>query len=48
MLVALTGPSQSLDLDLLPAIGIHGPRRIHVILVNESQALSPNRRARVY
>lgn len=30
----LTGPSQSFDLELNSALGIHGPRRIHVVLVN--------------
>lgn len=32
----LTGPSQSLDLELIRAAGIHGPRLVHVVLVGEN------------
>ncbi len=32
----LAGPSQSLDLELIRAAGIHGPRLVHVVLVGES------------
>ncbi|MEZ4768496.1 MAG: LUD domain-containing protein [Caldilineales bacterium] len=31
----LSGPSQSLDLELIRAAGIHGPRYVHVVLVGE-------------
>lgn len=33
ILTFLTGPSQSLDLELIRAVGIHGPRQVHVVLV---------------
>ena len=36
MLTFMTGPSQSLDLELIRAAGIHGPRLVHVVLVGES------------
>ena len=29
----LTGPSQSLDLELISAAGIHGPRQVHVVII---------------
>lgn len=31
--IFLTGPSRSLDIELLPATGVHGPKRLHVIIV---------------
>lgn len=34
MLTFLTGPSQSLDLELIRAAGIHGPRLVHVVLID--------------
>lgn len=36
MLTFVTGPSQSLDLELIRAAGIHGPRQVHVVLVGEA------------
>lgn len=33
-LTFVAGPSQSLDLELIPALGIHGPRRVHAVVVN--------------
>lgn len=36
VLTLLTGPSQSFDLELIRAVGIHGPRLVHVVLVGES------------
>lgn len=36
ILTFMTGPSQSLDLELIRAAGIHGPRLVHVVLVGES------------
>lgn len=31
----LTGPSRSADIEVTPAFGIHGPSRLHVIVVQE-------------
>jgi L-lactate utilization protein LutC len=31
----ITGPSRSADIELQPAIGVHGPREVQVILVGE-------------
>jgi L-lactate dehydrogenase complex protein LldG len=29
----LTGPSRSSDIELQPAVGVHGPREVHIILM---------------
>lgn len=36
VLTFLSGPSQSLDLELIRAAGIHGPRLVHVVLIGGS------------
>lgn len=31
----IAGPGQARDIELTPAIGVHGPRRLHVVVVRE-------------
>ena len=30
----ITGPSRTADIELVPALGAHGPKRLHIIIVS--------------
>jgi L-lactate dehydrogenase complex protein LldG len=39
----ITGPSRTSDVELILSIGVHGPKELHVIILDESPELDPGK-----